>query len=99
MIRVSAAEAENSLGSLLAKVQAGETILITSQGKPVATVSPVDMSVLRSDRNRIAQLALDGVVSLPRQTLDLEDVFSKEVPKLPAGVTAVGLIDLERDGR
>ena len=98
MLRATATEAKNSLGSLLAKVQAGETVLITSHGNPVATISPINWSALGPDPDRIAQLAANGVVSLPRQSLDLEEVFSKEVPELPPGVTAVDLIDQERDG-
>jgi prevent-host-death family protein len=40
MRTVSAAEANRDFSKLLAEVRNGETVLITSRGKPVATLAP-----------------------------------------------------------
>ena len=38
MIRVSVTQARNGLSALLSAVSRGETVLITSRGKPIATL-------------------------------------------------------------
>jgi len=42
MTRVGSRELKNRLGSFLARVGRGETILVTDRGKLVAKLSPVD---------------------------------------------------------
>ena len=99
MLWATATEAKNSLGALLAKVRDGETVLITSHGTPIATIAPVDSGLMGGGEAGIAHLVADGVFNPPRESLDLEELFSKQVPTLPSGLTAVDLIDRERDGR
>ena len=99
MMRATATEAKNSLGALLARVREGETVLITSHGAPIATIAPIDSGSLGGGEAGVARLVADGVFNPPRKPLDLEEVFAKQVPTLPPGLTAVDLIDRERDGR
>ena len=41
---VSITEAKNGLSSVLEQVRAGETVLITDRGVPIARIGPVAMS-------------------------------------------------------
>ena len=59
MITAGAFEAENKLGSLLDRVEAGEEILITRHGKPAARLTPVPR-VSDADRAR-AHAALESL--------------------------------------
>ena len=98
MLRATATEAKDSLGSLLARVRGGETVLITSHGTPIATISPISEKLLGDKEKRIADLVAEGILTPPQRTLDPEEVFSKNVPVLPPDLTAVDHMDWERDG-
>lgn len=41
--RISAAEANRHFSKLLGRVRAGETVVITSHGSPVATLAPAEI--------------------------------------------------------
>jgi prevent-host-death family protein len=55
MIEIGAFEAKNTLGGLLDRVAAGEDIVITRRGKPVARL--VDYRVTRATRDAAEQAA------------------------------------------
>jgi prevent-host-death family protein len=56
MREVGAFEAKNTLGALLDLVQAGEEVVITRHGKPVARLAPVvDADVRRARARRAAE--------------------------------------------
>ena len=99
MLRVTATDAKNSLGSILAKVKEGETFLITSRGEPVATIAPVYSDVLGDKEDRIKELVAAGVMSEPLEPFDIERLRSMPKLEMPRGMNAVDLINLERDGR
>jgi prevent-host-death family protein len=68
MDEIGAFEAKNTLGSLLDRVEAGEEIVITRRGKPVARLVPeaskVDRSRALAAAERIknrAKIPLDGI--------------------------------------
>lgn len=46
MIKVSVTEARANLDALLDKVQAGEEVLVTRRGKPVARIMPITLKPL-----------------------------------------------------
>ena len=98
-MRTTATDAKNHLGSLLARVRSGETVLVTSRGEPIALITPIEPGQVGVDRDRLDSLIAEGVLIPPRSTLDLSELFAGEVPELPPGMTAVDLIDEERDGR
>ena len=98
MLRVTATAAKNSLGSLLSKVKAGETVLITSRGKPIAALSPVDERMQFEDGVEYAALVANGTFDPPRKKLNVKEFLAKEAPSLPSGMTAVDLINWEREG-
>lgn len=63
MTTVGARELENRLGRYLRQVEAGETILVTKRGRPVAELRPMSPAAL--DGARLQKLAAKGVVRLP----------------------------------
>ncbi len=81
------------------KVREGETVLITSRGTPIAAHTPVDESVQFEDGDRYAALVANGTFDPPRKKLNVKEFLAKEAPSLPPGMTAVDLINWEREGR
>jgi prevent-host-death family protein len=60
MLQIGAFEAKNRFGSLLDRVEAGEKILITRHGRPVATLSPephIDVAKAQAAADRIRKRA------------------------------------------
>ena len=64
MTTVGARELKNRLGRYLRQVRAGETILVTERGRPVAELRPLSPSALDLDA-RLQELATEGMVRLP----------------------------------
>jgi len=56
MSRYSVAETKNSLSSLLDKAAAGEEVVITKHGKPVAEIKPLPAQPARSRGESYARL-------------------------------------------
>ncbi len=99
MKHFTATEAKNSLGRVLALVKNGETVLLTSHGKPVATIAPITMNATGDEKARLAELVAEGFYDPPRRKINIADLYSGDVPRLPPGMTAQDLIDWERSGR
>lgn len=78
MRKVSAAEANRHFSKILRDVQAGETIIVTSRGKPVAEIvrhQPVDAESEIERRTRLRrefleELSKRPVLNLPKMTRD-----------------------------
>lgn len=64
MTSVGARELKLRLGRYLRQVRAGETILVTDRGQPIAELRPLSRSALELDA-RLQQLAATGAVRLP----------------------------------
>lgn len=64
---ISASDANQRFSQLLRQVQEGESFIVTSRGRPVAKVTPVD-SLDRQD-SAIGAL-LDFVAALPRRRVE-----------------------------
>lgn len=63
---ISATEANRDFSKLLAEVAAGETFVVTSHGKPVAKLAPVQASDAdRAQRARKMRELLDEMAKLP----------------------------------
>lgn len=73
MKRATVTEAKNGLSALLDRVKAGETILITDRGVPVARLEPAS-STADDDGGRLARLERAGIIRRgrgdPRWILD-----------------------------
>ncbi len=97
MTTASVSEAKNRLSALLKLVQAGQSIIITDHGVPVARLEPMQLGA--GVPPRILGLAQQGLVRLPAREpsaawLDLPR------PDAPAGPSASDmLIDDRRQGR
>ena len=93
MQHASITEARNGFSSLLRHVRQGETVLITDRGRPVARLEPC----LASEDPRIARLEAEGVLSPPREKLDLEALLQARLPRLPEGVRASDAVTADRE--
>jgi prevent-host-death family protein len=98
MRTVSISEAKNGLSALLDQVKAGESVVITDRGVPVARIEPVT-NRSDDDEGRLDRLERAGVIErrggpIPTWLLDQPPV------PLPEGVSAVTmLIEERRSGR
>ncbi len=61
-LTVGAREFKTRLGTYLRQVREGRTLTITDRGRPVATVTPVDMTG-QSIEARLERLRAEGVVT------------------------------------
>ena len=61
-LAVGAREFKTRLGTYLRQVREGRTLTITDRGRPVATVTPVDMTG-QSIEARLERLRAEGVVT------------------------------------
>ncbi len=59
MSRYSVAETKNSLSSLLDKAAAGEEVIITRHGKPIAEIRPMTAQTQRPGKFDYARLRAD----------------------------------------
>ena len=98
MKKASVSEAKNGLSALLQEVERGETVLITSRGKPIATLAPYDLQGL-SDDELLADMVARGVARPPRKKLDLDWFYASDRPKMPDGMSAADLINADREER
>jgi prevent-host-death family protein len=90
---VSITDAKNGLSAYLERVRAGETVLITERGVPIARLGPIATSedpVGRRSRLVRAGLARSGTGSMPRSL--------KEAPAtaMPDGESIVDVVLEER---
>lgn len=73
MRRATITEAKNGLSALIDQVKAGESILITDRGVPVARLEPAS-SMTDDDEGRLARLERAGIIRRgrgdPRWILD-----------------------------
>jgi prevent-host-death family protein len=97
VITASVSEAKNKLSALLAKVKAGETVLILDRGRPVARLEPATSA--GDDEARIARLERAGIARRPKNPPLPADFFDKNPPiELPPGVSVLeALLDERRE--
>ncbi|MGH2662627.1 MAG: type II toxin-antitoxin system Phd/YefM family antitoxin [Actinomycetota bacterium] len=97
MKRATVTEAKNHLSSLLDRVKAGETILITDRRVPVARLEPA-IGGEGDDEARLARLERKGIIRRGKGGISNE--ILEPPPKLPPGVSVVdALIQERREGR
>lgn len=89
-------EAKNGLSALIDRVRAGESVVITDRGTPVARLEP--MSSYPDDDGRIARLERAGIIRRGTGPVALDDL--PPAPRLPEGVSVVdALLEERRTGR
>jgi prevent-host-death family protein len=90
-------EAKNRLSALVDQVRAGETIVITERGRPVARLEPI--VTMDDPAGRKARLERAGIVSIGRARPPLE-LLRSSPPSIATGASAVeALLAERRDAR
>jgi prevent-host-death family protein len=85
----SVSEAKNSLSALLDRVKAGESVLITERGMPVARLEPVRGDEQPSGRTE--RLVRAGLMRVGSGDPPI-DVIRTPGPRLPVGIDAVAMM-------
>ena len=77
MITAGIKEIKNNLSRFLARVKAGEEILITERGKPVARIIKEEQET-KSIRTTLEPLINKGLVALPDRSLDKNHIVPRK---------------------
>ncbi len=93
MKMVGVAELKAKLSEYLDSVKAGEEVVVTERGKPVARLSRPDPV-----SGEVEELVKSGVARPPRKKLPT-DFFTSVRPEDPDGSILESLIDERREGR
>jgi prevent-host-death family protein len=97
MQRASVSELKASASEYLLRVKAGEEVLITDRGKPVAKIIPLRRSELAADA-RMAQLELAGLAKIGTGKLPA-DFWLVPCPLDKEGAALAALIAEREEGR
>ncbi|HEX9691486.1 MAG TPA: type II toxin-antitoxin system Phd/YefM family antitoxin [Gemmatimonadales bacterium] len=89
----SISRAKNHLSALIKRVQAGEPVLITDRGVPVARLMPVQLG--SGIPPRVLGLAQQGLARLPEET-PVAEWLDLPWPEVAHGRSAVDLLLEER---
>jgi prevent-host-death family protein len=90
-------EAKNRLSALLERVKAGETVLITDRGVPIARIEPIAASA--DPTGRSIRLARAGLLK-PAATRPAEQLLAGPTVRLPDGISGVdAVVEERRSGR
>jgi len=79
VLQVGIRELKNNLSRLLVRVKAGEEILVTDRGRPVARIIS-EPQAENSLRRALAPLVERGLVVLPVKTAPQEEVTALDAP-------------------
>lgn len=97
MKKTRVSELKASLSRYLARVKAGEEILVTEHGRPVAKLIPV-AGAERDDDDRLAALERAGVLRIGEHALPAE-FWRRARPADPGATARAALIEERREGR
>ncbi len=98
MVHVGIAELKSQLSHFLSITRAGEEVLITDRGRPVARLMPLDESTADVPVH-IREMERRGEVRIGTRTTP-EITGDLPLPKIKSGFSAVqALIDERREGR
>lgn len=90
-------QAKNGLSALLDRVRAGETVLITDRGRPVARLEPATST--ESGNGRLLRLERAGTLR-PGTAAPPVATIRRRAPRPSGGASAVAaLLDERRDSR
>jgi prevent-host-death family protein len=98
MKTANVSEAKNNLSALLRRVKRGETITIYERKRPVAQLAPIDPASQTEDE-WIADLERRGILSRPKERMNVKEFLKLPLIKLPRGVSAVQAIIEDREDR
>jgi prevent-host-death family protein len=89
------AELKASLSENLARVKAGEEILVTEHGRPIARIVPLSPAAPEA---ATGELIRAGILRAPQRTA-WDAFWSLPRPEATQGSTLQALLDERRDGR
>jgi prevent-host-death family protein len=92
---VTVTDAKNRLSAVLDQVRAGETVVITDRGVPVARLEPM-ASAPDDAEGRIARLERLGLLRRAATVIRERDALEGRRPKLRRGASAVRAVLDER---
>jgi prevent-host-death family protein len=93
MMVVGVAQLKAKLSEYLARVRAGEDVLITEHGRPVARLVP---EAELDEEDELAELERKGLIRRGTGKLP-DDFFDRPRPKLPEGASAVDAVLEDRE--
>jgi prevent-host-death family protein len=97
MLKTSVSDLKASASEYLTRVKAGEEILVTDRGKPIAKIIPLRRSELAAD-DRMAQLELAGLARVGKGGLP-EDFWLVPPPRDTGGAALAALLAEREEGR
>jgi prevent-host-death family protein len=98
MTRVPITKLKAKLSEYLAAVRAGEEIIVTDRGRPVARVVPIRGA--RELESRVDRLVRSGVLRPPTATAPLDAAqLTETAPEDPDGRGLAALLEDRRAGR
>jgi len=82
LIRAGIKEVKNNLSRLLARVKAGEEVLITERGRPIERIVKENHDK-RSIRAALGPLIQIGLITLPSRSIRKEGISAVDAPGKP----------------
>lgn len=92
MTKVGLRELKNRLGVYIAKVRAGETVVVTDRGEVVAELTPPS----RTENTALHEMARRGELTLGKPVKDSKALYRK-MPPLDIGISSQELLNAERE--
>jgi prevent-host-death family protein len=90
-------DAKNGLSALIDRVKAGESVMITDRGTPVARLEPVASNV--DPDGRLLRLSRAGIVRLPEHADARQALSDAPAAPIVSESVAAALIEERRTGR
>jgi prevent-host-death family protein len=96
MVTVGVEELKSKLGEYLARVKAGEEVLVTERGQPVARLEPVRPPT-ESEEERMERLYAAGLIRRGAHK-GLPPDFFDDMPEDPDGLVLKALLEEREEG-
>ena len=90
-MQAAVADLKAHLSAYLKRVKAGQEVMVTERGRPIARLVPITPAELK--KGRLAQLAEEGLVQLGRSRRPKALLVPPEAGDAPSGVLAALLAD------
>ena len=97
MHKLGVADLKTRLSEHLNRVKAGEEIVITEHGRPIARLVPLAGSTARDAR--VQDLVRRGVLRPPEKPLDIKVILDPRRPKDPQRAVLRALLEERQEGR
>ena len=92
-------ELKASLSAYLTRVKAGEEVIVTERGKPVAKLVPLPPTLDDDEEwKRLERMAAEGRVKLPAQRTLPADFWTLPMPEDPEGLVLKALLEDREEG-